>query len=124
MALARLTGGTREAAQPPEPYYRRTSRGLRDMPVDVNEPRNWDLSNEYTGNQAFDLFNIGPVLGLDWILINNTTDAIAVTVDDDQTYTIQSNQMGGRRNTKFIRLVIVPVDAVAEYSLHITGIKP
>jgi len=123
VALARLTG----VAPSPEgknERFRYSTRGMMDMPVAPNEPRNWQLANDYTGVQAFDLFNIGPVRGMEWILTNRTTGVITVVVDDDQLYTVNARRVGGCRNMKFVRLLVTPVDLVNDYSLWITGIKP
>jgi len=122
MALARLTG-VKPTVQDGR-AYRVASRFMKDMPVEPNEPRNWELADEYTGVQAFDLFNIGPVLGMDWNLTNLTTDVVAVVVDDDNTYYVVANQIKGCANKKFIRMVVTPEDLAGTYYLEITGIKP
>lgn len=123
MALARLRVG-KPSVPGPQEGFRYWTRGLKDMPVAPNEPRNWRLENDYTGVQAFDLFDIGPVLGMDWMLINKTTDDITVLIDSDSTFVVGPRRSAGEENVKFIRIDVAPDDVVNPYSLWITGIKP
>jgi len=99
-----------------------TSRGMKDMEVAPDEPRNirGPGGRQVAGNQIIDFFEMYGALGMDWLITNVGAADVTVIVDYETTHICTPRRTIGDSNVKWIRLNITATDI---YDLSTTGIK-